>query len=49
MLATHGPLTLRGQCVPNGTATQAQLTLETTEDNSAAWSEDVNVPDPRLR
>ena len=44
VLATHGPLTLRAQCESNGTATQAQLTLQTTEDNSAAWSEDVNFP-----
>ena len=43
-LATHGPFTLRAQCTPNGTATQAQLTLQTTEDGSAAWSEDVNFP-----
>jgi hypothetical protein len=44
VLATHGPLTLRAQCESNGTATQAQLTLQTTEDNSAAWSEDANFP-----
>jgi hypothetical protein len=44
VLVTHGPLTLSARCVPNATSTQAQLALTTTEDNTAAWSEDVNFP-----
>jgi hypothetical protein len=44
VLATHGPFTLRAQCLPNGTATQAKTSLQTTEDNSAAWSEDATYP-----
>jgi len=40
VLATHGPFTLRARCVPNATSTQAQLALQTTENNSAAWTED---------
>jgi hypothetical protein len=35
-LATHGPLTLVGRCVPNAAATEAKLAVRTTEDNSAA-------------
>lgn len=44
VLATHGPFTLSARCVPNATSTQAQIALETKEDNSAAWSEDVPFP-----
>jgi hypothetical protein len=44
VLATHGPLTLSARCVPNATSTQAQIALETKEDNTAAWSEDVTFP-----
>ena len=44
VLATHGPLTLSARCVPNATSTQAQIALETKEDNTAAWSEDVPFP-----
>jgi hypothetical protein len=43
-LATHGPFTLRGQCVANATSTQSQISLETTEDGVAARSEDLAVP-----
>jgi hypothetical protein len=43
-LATHGPLKLTAGCEPNGTATQAQVSIETTEDDSAAWSPDVPRP-----
>ncbi len=35
-LATHGPLTLIGRCAPSGVATEAQLAVGTTENNSAA-------------
>jgi hypothetical protein len=35
-LATHGPLTLLGRCVPDVAATEARLAVTTTEDNSAA-------------
>jgi hypothetical protein len=38
-LATHGPLTLLGECEPNGPATNALLAVRTTEDNSAADGE----------
>ena len=44
LLATHGPFTLRARCVANSTDTQAQLSLETTEDNSAVFSGDFNFP-----
>ena len=44
VLAQHGPFTLRARCVPNATSTQAQISLETTEDNSTAWSEDTPFP-----
>jgi hypothetical protein len=44
VLATHGPLTLSARCVPNATSTQAQLALETTEDNTAALTEDGPFP-----
>jgi hypothetical protein len=43
-LATHGPLTLKAGCQPNATATQATLSVETTEDDSAAWTTDVARP-----
>jgi hypothetical protein len=43
-LATHGPFTVRAQCVANSTSTQSQLSLETTEDGVAARSEDLTVP-----
>jgi hypothetical protein len=38
-LATHGPLTLLGRCVPNAALTEARLAVSTTEDNSAAGGE----------
>jgi hypothetical protein len=44
VLLTHGPFTLSARCVPNATATQAQLILETTENNTSAVSEDFRVP-----
>ena len=44
VLLTHGPFTVRGECGPVATSTAAQLTLQTSEDNSAAWSEDTNAP-----
>jgi hypothetical protein len=43
-LATHGPLTLKAACVPNATSTQATLSIQTSEDNSAAWTNDVARP-----
>jgi hypothetical protein len=39
-LATHGPLTLLGRCVPNAATTEARLAVTTTEDNSAAGGDD---------
>ena len=44
VLLTHGPFTLSARCVANATATQAQLILETTENNTAAVSDDFNTP-----
>jgi hypothetical protein len=44
-LATHGPLTLLGRCVPNAGATEAQLAVTTTEDNSAAGGDAIGDPD----
>ena len=44
VLATHGPFTLSARCEPNGTSTQAQLILETTENNTSAVSDDYNTP-----
>ena len=44
VLLTHGPFTLSARCVANATATQAQLILETTENNTAASGEDYNAP-----
>jgi hypothetical protein len=44
VLATHGPFTLRALCVPNATDTQAQLSLQTTEDNSGVVGGDFNFP-----
>ena len=38
-LATHGPLTLIGQCEPSAATTEATLAVRTTEDNSAAGGE----------
>jgi hypothetical protein len=45
-LAIHGPLTLRATCVSAGAgATDAGLTVATTEDNSAAGGESNVEPD----
>jgi hypothetical protein len=44
-LASHGPLTLLGECKPNGLNTDAVLAVTTAEDNSAAADENVPVPD----
>jgi hypothetical protein len=46
-LATHGPLTLSATCDGNGGATNAGLTVGTTEDNSAAGGE-ATVDEPDL-
>jgi hypothetical protein len=43
-LATHGPLTLLGRCVPSAANTDARLAVRTTEDNSAAGGEEA-TPD----
>lgn len=50
-LATHGPLTLTGQCVANGAATDARLAVATTEDNAGTGGEslvnaDLDAGDP---
>jgi hypothetical protein len=50
-LATHGPLTLTGQCVANGAGTDARLAVGTAENNSAAGGEslfdaDLDAGDP---
>ena len=44
-LATHGPLTLLGRCVPVAAATEARLAVSTTEDNSAAAGESDGTKD----
>jgi hypothetical protein len=38
-LATHGPLTLLGNCEPAGAATQASLAVQTSENDSTAGGE----------
>ena len=44
VLLEHGPFTLRAECRPNTTSTSAQITLQTSEDDSAARSEETNAP-----
>jgi len=44
VLLEHGPFTLRAECRPNTTATSAQITLQTSEDDSGARSEETNAP-----
>jgi hypothetical protein len=43
-LATHGPLTLTGACEAAGANTDAVLTVQSTEANSAAGSNDAAPP-----
>jgi hypothetical protein len=43
-LATHGPLTLTGACEAAGANTDAVLTVQSTEGNSAAGSNDAAAP-----
>jgi hypothetical protein len=42
VLATHGPLTLSGECA---SGTEARLEIDTTEDNSAAGGSGDQTPD----
>jgi hypothetical protein len=42
VLATHGPFTVRGECA---TGTEAQLTISTSENNSAAGGTGAQNPD----
>ena len=44
-LATHGPLTLSGQCQSNVADTRLQLLVQTTENNSAAWAGTAGMAD----